>query len=158
MELNLILFLLSMGTFISYISFIWWKYGVLESISDSWYALPIKYNFLFTLFCWFFVIPVMIMGDNILLFLAGSGIAFVGAAAAFKGMDKWIHFISAGLGIIFSQISIFFDFGLWYINIAFFSLALLLFLLRKIIKKYTWYVEILAFLSIELVLFLSKVI
>ena len=46
--------------FLSYVVGIVSRYGVLESISDSWYSLPLKYNGLFTLFTWGLGIPMLI--------------------------------------------------------------------------------------------------
>jgi hypothetical protein len=148
--LNIILYITAMLSFFSYISFIWIKYGAQETISASYYILPKKHNFLFFFFCIFFAIPTMILCSNILVFLAGSAIAFVGTASAFRDskMENNVHNISAYTGAFLGQTSIFLDFHLWYLNIIVISIALLIFLLRKYIKKYTWYIEILAFLSI----------
>jgi hypothetical protein len=141
------------AVFLSYVSFIWLKYGIQESISDSYYALPEKINMLFTFFCWGFAFPAMIIGltltSNFLIFLATGGIMFVGAAAAFKEeLTRTVHLAGAYGGILFSQLSIFFDFHLLYVNIIFITLATLMFLFDKYIKHHVWWVEILAFLSI----------
>lgn len=71
-------------TFISYIWHIVKNYGILPSISESYYRLSDKQKKLFTFFCWGFAFPTIIIGNSFFLFLAGAGIAFVGAAAAFK--------------------------------------------------------------------------
>ena len=150
METGLISFITMVSVFVSYIGFIILKYGVQSSVSESYYRLPRKHQFLFTLFCWGFAIPAMIGGDSALMFLAGSGIAFVGAAAAFKEkMDNWVHMTGAYFGIAMSQLSIYFDFGLLYVNIISVSLAILITLLSlKWIKNQIWWVEMVAFLSI----------
>ncbi len=152
-------FITMLTVFVAYVSFIWIKYGIQRSISDSWYRLPEKEKPLFTLFCWGFAIPAIIIGttltDNFLMFLAGSGIAFVGAAAAFKEkMTKTVHMIGAYSGVAFSQLSIAFDFHMYYMNIIFFSIAIILEILGyfKIIKNKIWWQEILAFLTIVYVL------
>lgn len=148
-------FVTMLFVFITYVSFIWSKYGVLSSISESYYRLPTKLSFLFTLFCWGFAIPAIIIGvdltNNYLMFLAGGGIMFVGAAAAFKEtLTKNVHMIGAALGIIFSQLSIAFDFHMYYVNILFFIAALLVLVFR--IKNHIWWIELLAFSSICYVL------
>lgn len=150
METGLISFIIMVTVFVTYIGFILIKYGVLPSVSESYYRLPRKYQFLFTLFCWGFAIPAIICGDSLLMFLAGSGIAFVGAAAAFKEkMENWVHMTGAYFGIAMSQLSIYFDFGLLYVNIISVSLAILITLLSlKWIKNKIWWIEIVAFLSI----------
>jgi hypothetical protein len=95
----------------------------------------------------------MLIGNNALMFLAGSGICFVGAAAAFSDdlMTFNIHMISAISGVIFSQISIWIDFGMWYMTVLFIIISLIIILLRKYVK-YFWWIEILAFVLIAIVL------
>jgi hypothetical protein len=69
---------------------------------------------------WGFAVPAMIAGDTALMFLAGSGIVFVGAAFDFKErMTKIVHYVAAGLGITFGMLSMWLDFGLWYIPVIF---------------------------------------
>jgi len=110
--------------FVSYVSFIWIKYGVQRSISDSYYRLPKNLQPLFTLFCWGFAFPAIIIGvdltDNFLMFLAGAGICFVGAAAQFKEeLTKGVHMIGAYGGVLFSQLAIAINFHMYYMNVIF---------------------------------------
>lgn len=145
--------------FIGYISFIVGRYGILPSISDSYYRLPKKLRILFTLFCWGFALPAAIIGidltDNFLMFFAGSGIMFVGAAAEFQEkMTKTVHFTGAAIGIISAQLSTAIDFHLYYVNIIFIvlSLAILLGKRLNILKNYLWWIEIVAFVLVCYVL------
>ena len=62
MQFLIATFTLMFSVFISYVSFIWIKYGILPSISDSWYHLPENLKVLFTLFCWGFALPAAIIG------------------------------------------------------------------------------------------------
>lgn len=153
------LFAITLFVFLGYVFFIWNRYGVLTSISESYYLLPDKLKFLFVLFCWGFSIPVIMLAHNPLIFFAGSGIAFVGAAAQFKKkLSKEVHTLGAFSGVLFSQLSIFLDFNLLYVNILFMVGSLLLFLTRnKFSKNYIWWIEILAFLSILYTLGLSLI-
>lgn len=146
-----ILYIMMVTVFFSYIIPIISIYGILPSVSDSYYKLPEKYNFLFTLFCWGFAIPTMIIGvdltDNFLMFFAGGGICFVGAAAAFKEeLPKKVHTLSAIIGIISSQLSIAFDFKMYYVNVLFLLLSGLLLLLKP--KNRIFWLEIVAFIAI----------
>lgn len=156
MDFLQILFIILISIFVVYITSITFIYGILTSISKSYYKLPKKYNFLFTLFCWGFAIPVIIIGsdltNNLFMFLAGASICFVGAAAQYKEKltDK-VHQYSARIGVISSQLSIIFDFKLYYVTILFTLISLLL-LLSKI-KNITFWIEILAFISISYVLY-----
>lgn len=158
MDLFTSLYLIMVSIFIGYLSFIVIKYGILPSISDSWYKLPRNQQPLFTFFCWGFAMPALIIGveltDNFLMFLAGSGICFVGAAAAFKEkLTKSIHYGGAYCGIICSQLSIAFDFHMYYVNIISVGLMLLILLFRKKLNyNNIWWQEIIAFTSICYVL------
>jgi hypothetical protein len=142
-----VLFIIMLTVFFGYVGAIWTKYGILHSISESYYQLPKNLKLLFTLFCWAFAFPAIIIGSNGLMFFAGSGICFVGAAAAFKeDLTKEVHFIGAALGVLLSQLAILFIYKLWIIPAIFviFSLFMLF-----VIKKHTiWWIEIAAFLSI----------
>jgi len=145
--------------FVGYVSFIIGKYGILPSISESYYRLPKNLTFLFTLFCWGFALPATIVGldltDNFLMFFAGAGIMFVGAAAAFKEkMTKKVHFIGAAIGITAAQLSTAFDFHMYYVNVVFITIALTILLGKTVgrIKNYVWWIEMIAFVSICYVL------
>lgn len=144
-----------MAVFFGYVIYIIAKFGLLPSISESFYRFSDQNNFLFTLFCWGFALPAIVIGtdltNNFLMFLAGSGIMFVGAAAAFKEkLTKPVHEISAYVGVILSQISIAYDFHMYYVNFIFIGLSLIIAVGLKRTK--TFWIEILAFLSICYVL------
>jgi len=161
MTTSVILYSIMLAVFFGYILFIVAKYGIQKSVSQSFYVLPKNINFLFTLFCWGFVLPAMILSENGLMFFGGAGIGFVGAAAAYKGnkMANSVHMIGAYVGILLSQLSIFFNFNLPYVNIAFFSLILLIFLISRLIKMKTliWWIEMVAFLAIVYAIGVAKV-
>ena len=151
------LYIIMLSVFVGYVSWIWAKYGVLKSISHSYYALPENLRFLFTLWCWGYAIPAMIVASTPLMFFAGAGICFVGAAAAYREkMTETVHIIGAACAILFSQLSIIIDFNMWYVTVAFAAIALPLALTRfskkGICPNRTWWVEILAFITIALVL------
>lgn len=148
-------------TFISYIWHIVKNYGILPSISESYYRLPVGKKLLFTLFCFGIGFSAAILGivlaNSVLMFLAGVGIAFVGAAAAFKqGIARWVHQWGAIIGISLGTLSIFFDFHMYIIGILFILLSSGVVILHKQIHNTNiFWVEILAFLSIILTFALS---
>lgn len=148
MKYEVLVYILMVTVFISYVSYIWIKYGVTKSISDSFYYLPANRQYLFILFCWLFSVPAIILGDSLIMFLAGSGIAFVGAAAAFKQnkMQHWVHMVGAYSGVTLSQIAIWNNYHLWPINIVFIVLSLILLYLN--VKNKIWWIELLSFGSI----------
>jgi hypothetical protein len=86
-----------------------------------------------------------------LMFFASGGIMFVGAAPDFKsetGMDRLVHYISAVVGVIFSQLYILLVFPeIFYIPLAF-TIFSIIFLYFKNKVEEIWWIEILAFASI----------
>lgn len=85
------------------------------------------------------------------MFVAGSGIAFVGAAAAFKErMSDKVHTIGAVIGVVLSQLSILLDFRMYIVNLIFVALSLILIIGR--VKNKVWWIELIAFTAICVVL------
>ena len=152
--MDLILLIASAIIFLGYITSIWKIYGVQKSISDSYYRLPKKWNFLFTLALWSFAIPVMVVGNNVMMFLAGAGICFVGAASNFKRlkMTKNVHMAGAFGGIIVGIFSVIFDFNA--LPLALVAIAFSIFL-KIFAKNYIWWIEVTAFVTIWLTLYIS---
>lgn len=142
------LLLIQSIVFLSYVGFIIRKYGVLESISDSWYSLPQSLNFLFTLFTWGIGIPILFYG-NVWFFLAGIGLSFVGAATRFKSLfsfTKQVHYTGAVIGIFSTLIGITVMYKTFIPLVTFTSIALLLQVFK--IRNTIWWQEIVAFVTI----------
>ncbi len=120
-----ILTIIQLVVFLLYVGFIVKRYGILPSISDSWYVLPLRQQFLFTLFTWGIGIPMLLYG-NVWFFLSGSGLSFVGVATQFKdkiGHTKEVHYIGALVGILGALIGIIVQYGnyvplVWFIFLA----------------------------------------
>lgn len=148
------LFITMVTVFVAYVATIVSLYGILPSISDSYYALPKKWNFMFTLALWGFAIPAMIIGTPIsgLMFFACAGICFVGAAAAFhQKLTKTVHIVGAATGMILSQIAIALPsvFDMWYVTAISVGLAALIYLFRKYINNtHIFWIEIICFTAI----------
>jgi hypothetical protein len=142
-----------MLVFVSYNVVIYITYGQLNSISASYYALPKKWNILFTLFCFGYAIPALMIATTGLMFFAGGFITFVGIAAAFMqdNFTSNMHTGSASIAIILSQLSIFFDYHMWWYNIAFLIIGGTLFLLRNKFKSWMYWFEVVAFACISAV-------
>jgi hypothetical protein len=139
----------------TYIIVIYKKYGKMKTISDSYYKLKEKNKWLFTIIWWAFSIPLIIVGETPLIFLAGTGICFVGAAPAFKEeLEEKVHIVGAITGIISGVASLWFDFGLWYLSIGLFLLSLILFLNKKLYNP-TWWIEFFSFCTIITGLFIK---
>ena len=152
-----ILLLISVAIFLSYIGFIALKYGIQKSISESYYRLPSKQKVLFTLALWGFAIPVIILGgmlESWLLFLAGGLITLVGAAPAFKSllMEYKAHMFGAYGGILLGLTALVVNFNLWWLVLIAVILAVII---KFTIKNYIWWIEVLAFFTVLLGIYLS---
>ena len=133
-------------TFYSYVAWIWYKFGILPSISQSYYKVIPKW--LFPAFCLIVGIGSFIIGwidSSILLSISGGALVIVGVLPEIKiPFIKERHIIAAIISIIFSQLAIGIDYHLWPINIMFLIFAGLLMIFKKSVKE-IWYIEILAF-------------
>ena len=107
------LFLISLVSFLGYMTFIILKYGIPASISETYYLLPKKIGHVVF---WFWTLavalPLMIFGAEIspeffpskfLIYFCGVMLIFVGTAAQFKeDFVRKFHFIFAGICAAFS--------------------------------------------------------
>jgi hypothetical protein len=145
------LILVQIVIFVVYIAYIWIRYRVQESISDSWYALK-KHAKLFTFFLWAIAIPMCIIGgltENIWYFLSGGFLCFTAVAADYKGWKttEVVHVTGAIGGIALALYGLFSSNAIWF-PIAGTLVFALIAEIRKISNK-TWWVEIAAFIFIE---------
>jgi len=139
--------------FAGYLLVIWKKFGVQSSISESYYDIPKKYQFVFTLVLWAAAIPIMIVGDTILLFIAGILICFVGAAPAFKGilMEYKVHMVGAYGGFTLGLLSLVIDYHFYGIVLMGLLGAVLIYWQTK---NKLWWLEVLGYGIIWLSIFL----
>lgn len=154
-EIRIIGLLISAAVFLSYVTWVAVKYGIQNSISESYYRLDFKNKkYIFAGVIWGFAVPVMYAGDNALMFLAGGTICFVGGAAAFKKnrMEKWVHMSGAIGGIILGMLSLIIN----YDNLPFVLMAALISaVLYFNATNKIWWIEIVAFLTIWLGILLN---
>jgi hypothetical protein len=139
--------------FVSFIAFVIGRYKVQRSISENYYKLRAdNLGNLFTLFCVGFAFPVAMLASDIFITPAAMLICLVGVSRAFKESKllRFFHMSGAYVGVVLSQIGICISYDMWYITVAFFSISGILFLLK--VKNKIFWVEILAFLSIRIVL------
>ena len=149
-----VFFFIMQAVFISYVLFIMIKYGVQKSISESYYALPTKLRPLFTFFCWGFAFPAIIIGDSVLMFFAGTGIAFVGVACNMhEPFVRKVHLTAAIGGVTCAQLAILFNYHMWWLTAAFVLASIITYLFNK--KTYIWWTEINAFITISIALGLN---
>lgn len=93
--------------FVSYVSLCCWKYGIPETLSDTFY----KVGSLFSIIIWIvgsLILPDIIdqTGSDIKLipFLIVAGLVFVGAAPHFKSYERCVHIAGASIAGISSQL------------------------------------------------------
>lgn len=160
--------LISILTFCIYIGAVIAKYGIPASISETFYLLPKKLNWLFTVFCWIvsiIIVPWLNISPDVwqfLAFLAVGGLCFVGTAAQFKeDFVKKVHFGAAGVCMAASQAWILLSTNLWWVSLVCLIIsAILCFLFglknKKNLPKYkvVFWAEIWAFVSLFIVLIL----
>lgn len=151
---NLLLLTISATVFTTYVAVIWIKYGVLESISDSYYYSGCKPWFTLAMFGT--GIPISMMATDGILFFAGAGIVFVGAAPAFhQDMTRDVHFTGAVGGIILGMLSCYLDYDNWWVPVGFLVMTGF-FVWFRIINR-VWWIELLAFGGIFSVLLLNLI-
>lgn len=160
------LFFISLIAFMLGLAAVTLKYGVPDSISESYYLLPPKIRLL-VFYGWTILvaIPLVIFWLNIsegtaqpLIFFGCAFLIFVGVAAPFKdkGMTNKVHVISAALCALLTQIWIFRYTPFWVFSLAltviFFAFGLrtkgALGGERTAINSLTFFLELAAFISV----------
>lgn len=129
-------YILSLVVFATYIAATFGRYGVMTSISESYYFMPKKYAVPF--FYGFGVLtalPLLIFWLDMspekwqfLVFLSCVPLGFVGAAGAFKNADVTtrVHYIAAGCCALFSQLWIVINTRWWICSLILLAVALVL--------------------------------
>lgn len=137
-------FIIIVLIFTSYVGFLMTKYGVLPSISESYYRLPNKRKYLFILFLWGIGFPTAILGDTLSAFLVLVGLGIVGGASLFKSKVVGImHYVGATVAIGSAHAYVAVELGYWWLTAIFLIGGAGIVLLKY--KNRTWWVELLAF-------------
>ena len=142
--------LIQLLIFVSYIAIVVKRFGVLPSISESWYKFEEEENPLFTVFCWGIGLPMFFQsnGTSELFMLSGVGLFLVGTAVRYESMYNCkIHYAGAAAGICGALFGLWYENGLWQPLAAFAILFTTIFLVKKIVEK-IWWIEISAFITI----------
>jgi hypothetical protein len=147
------------AAFLLYVGYIFKNYGVLASLSESYYMLTKNKGALFTLFCWGIGFP-LIVHENIFFLLSAIGLIFIGVAPNYKPIIDytqkyvmcdssrktiiwWIHHVGAAIGITFAFIGLSVIYGQTLLFILFLILTLVFYVSK--LKNLIWWIEILAF-------------
>lgn len=126
---------------IAFLYTIFWLGSKESTYSMSYYALPDNKKWIFTFFTWGIALTGMAMYQSTWMAVGAGGIIIVGIAGDFvvrkvydyvmpdgsiiekekriKGIVYWMHMAGTFIGVGFSQSSIWFEHGMWYLTVAF---------------------------------------
>lgn len=140
------LLITSFTIFTLYIIGVMVVYGVLPSISDSYYHIPQGYKLIFSFALIGFAFPIVMFDKKFLNFIAGGLICFVAVSPDFHLVYEGdIHYACAVGGVIFGMLSLWINYKGWKYVVVFILLAMLVILT---LPNATWWVEVLAFYTI----------
>ena len=149
-----ILLLTSFTIFTLYIIGVMLIYGVLPSISDSYYQLLGNLKLLFSFSLIGFAFPIVLYDNKVLNFVAGGLICFVAVSPEFKLVyESDIHYICALGGVISGMLSLWLNYKLWKNVIGFILISVIFYLT---LQNYIWWIEVLAFYTVILSLLFNK--
>jgi len=152
----MIAILISFLVFTAYLYFVYRKFGILTSISESFYY--IKNRPLFLAWSWLSAIPLLILAQQekyYFLIAAGTCLVIVGfvSDARWTKAVGFVHGLFAKLAVVFAFASFIFDLGLWwYAILVFVAMAIMYF---KKIKNDTYWIEVLAYYAIIIALLIT---
>lgn len=152
---NEILFTIMNVVFFGYLAACWILFGSATSISATFYDWPEKYRkIIFLAFCWGYAIPAIMMAQTGLLFFAGGFLSVVGIASDFRSDSQTSkdHTAAATIAVVLSQLSIIFDYKEYLLSAISIALMAGLFLIKKKMKTFMYWAEIIAFLAIDYVI------
>lgn len=170
--------IISVIVFIAYVAYIWLRYGVHNSISESYRTLGVFEKVLFIAFCWGISIPAMVRIYNVfgttwqstILFFGALLIAFIGASPMFWKSDQInrVHLLGSygGIGLLLIGLVVQ---GIYYPAFLFAASTAILYAIskqgkldiepknkkEKVKNSLTWWVEVAAFVTIILGLWLQ---
>ena len=139
------LLITSLTIFTLYIIGVMVVYGVLPSISDSYYHLPQGFKLIFSFALIGFALPLIIYTNKILIFIAGGAIMFVAATPDFHS-EGAIHFICAIIGIVSGIFYLIIN-KQYLISIIVFIVGIILYIFAS---NHIFWIEIVSFYTILL--------
>jgi len=142
--------------FVTYVSFIWKRFGVLNSISESYYVLSsdsklLSLNGMFTIFCILISFPFFFHSrefhpelateqDLTFLFFLPMLLSFTGVAADFKReISNVIHFAAVSVAVISAFAGLWLQYSINFPAIACILVTVLILLFGK---HKIWWIEI----------------
>lgn len=145
--------IIMLSVFVLYVGHVWIFHGVQKSISYSFYLLPDRWGWIFTVFCVGISLPAIYLASSNpehlwIISFSAAGIIFAGAASHYEKkpgrynpiQGRPVHMIGSYVGVLGSQLYMGLN-GFWGFNIAFVVFALVLFKH----KNFIWWLEVMAF-------------
>lgn len=131
--------------FTAYIGFVWKKFGVLGSISESYYKFKEQESRLFMFFTWALAAP-MFTYETGWYFGSGVFLCFCGTASAYKEkMTSAVHYVGASGSIILATIGLLHEAVIF--PMVWGIIASVLLSIFKVSNR-TWWIEIAWFILI----------
>jgi hypothetical protein len=152
----------SITLFVAYVTTVLSLFGIPRSLSESFYLFESRrkgLGYVFTGWCWVMAILVMFMMAEqsegcwwqFLSLFAGGGLGMVGTAPLFKGHERVIHYVSAGVCALSACAWVTLA-GCWYVQLP---LLVIAFALGGLHSKFLFWVETALFLAMFITLKLS---
>lgn len=150
-----IAFLIGVILFISYVIVATIKFGILPSLSDSFYKYGGKpKGYVFTVAMWATVFLIMPLWFSVTkdiftfsTFLACGGLLLVGSAPVFKGEDNKWHQIFAIICAVFALLWQILNQQYWEVPVITLIVAILVFITKSWKQCRTFWLEMIAFFS-----------
>lgn len=141
----LIILIILLLLFTSFIAYIVKKVGVLESISDSFYELKEQGSLFWVALSSMAFLLVLFDPQNPYTLISAAGLVFTCGSPYFKEAfpDKPIHFAGAVTAILSAFVNLYVTYGFWQ-PFALFVVGVGLIALFRV-KNHTWWVEVWAF-------------
>jgi hypothetical protein len=155
--MNLALLILDVAVFLSFTVFVAKKYGVQKSISASIHKLTDKEDKYYSFFIIGVALPLMIVSNNLLGFLAGALLCIDAAAPSTNDSDlqMFLHSFGADAGMVLGLVMLGTMYNQWYLvgATAIFALGAVIFKL----KNKTWWIETACWVAVMTGLFIANI-
>lgn len=153
MEQTLLITVLQLLVFISYVGYVWYKFGVLEAISTSAKKFNGNDKLWFLAFCWSLGFLNLFQGMEGWGFGTMAGLMFTGITFKFYeniAHGKLLHIVAAAVAIILGFVGLGVLHDMWWLMVLYgFIIALILVdPYIYINSKKLWWVEVFGFLII----------
>ena len=152
MDYQQILIIILAINYIGYVGTVWAKFGIQQSVSDSFRCWKTKWFNPFTFFMWIIGFTLLPTVPNPFFWLGSAGALGVGAAFNLDSVNvEKVHAKAAVTLIVAALLGIGFTFGAWWtVGIAV-GIAALIKLLK--VNNLIWWVEHIAFVAVIFELF-----